>query len=708
MAIEILSPDYIVPDNDIWLLKWIPLEPNYENTILWEIGQDYINGTTISNETKSAAQARQFAWFTNTTYHPCKHVTASTYQREGRKYCRVDYPIADLIGYNYIAFKNSGSYTEDNVTYNHYENKYYYGFITKLEYLNDRVTLVHYTIDVMQTFMFDYEVEPCLIDREHSTTDQIGDNTLNENLPTGQMIYYNKGNPYALRYWVVCVFVSEYYDDNTQTWYAVDGHRVGGVLDSDNAVMGGLYSGLRILTFNLDDNSLTSLNNTIKNYTNANKSDSIASICLFPRMLTGTSPFENPNLPSFDWQIDKDITWTYSYNGKAGPRNKKLYCYPFNKLTISNNNGDENDYKYELFNTGYYTVHFDIYASPYGNGEIMAIPLNYIMQNDTYAVPNYNERMCIKGLPQCAYTIDSYRAWVAQNRNQITGKQQQYVLGSLIQPLSMAQTGTANGSFMASLSNAFNVGATASDLLNKNFDMQTLSNILKGQDTPSLNLQQNILNFMAYNVRLKPEYACQIDDYFDFYGYACRRVKKPNINVRENWCYCKTIGCRLGIPQQGGGVTGDVDDKICSIYNNGVRFWKNPFNVGNYNLTNRCIADFVDIVPSEQQTSVGYYTVNNTSYNVTFHEERGSAKDRAYTIDLTQYIGRTVSVLISNPGVNSGRATGMMNNSEIADDYYKEQNATTTPWVFNITENYPILFCSIANYLNSPVTIKIM
>ena len=589
-----ISVDYITPDSHVWLLKGVPLEPNYENTILWEATHDYVEGIERPGETTEQARERQFQWF---TYDQSKFnridVPATTYLREGRKYIRIDKPMKDLIGYNYMVFKNEGDYTYSGTTMQRYENKYWYAFITKLEYLNDRVTIVHYSIDVMQTFMFDCTPTQCFVEREHSATDQVGDNTLNEDIPIGDVLYIDRGDAYALRYWVVCMFVSEYYtisSDQQLTWYAVDGHRVGGKYDSLNDIIGSIYSGLRILTFSVSDAGITSLNNTIKHYTDANKEASIASICMFPRMLTGSTPFENVGLPTFNWQVTRDIAWSYMYQGKIGPRNNKLYCYPYNKLYISDNNGNAYDFRYELFNKYNNTVDFEISASPMGNGEIMAIPIDY-RTNTSNSTPNYNERMCIKGLPQCAYVIDTYRAWVAQNRNQLVTNQQQYVIGSLLGPLmSLSFTDTVNQgqkSLLSGVGNAANVGANTANILAKNYDMQTAADTVKSQDTPSLNQQQGLLNFRAYNVHVKDEYACMIDDYFDLYGYACRRLKVPNRNVRENWCYCKTVGCRLY-----GTITGDVDEKICSIYNNGIRFWKNGNNIGSYNtVRNRCVSE---------------------------------------------------------------------------------------------------------------------
>ena len=68
------------------------------------------------------------------------------------------------------------------------------------------------------------------------------------------------------------------------------------------------------------------------------------------------------------------------------------------------------------------------------------------------------------------------------------------------------------------------------------------------------------------------------------YGYATKKIKVPNTNVRENWTYTKTKNCVVK-----SNAPADDVKKICSIYDKGITFWRNPANVGNYNLSNNPI-----------------------------------------------------------------------------------------------------------------------
>ena len=77
------------------------------------------------------------------------------------------------------------------------------------------------------------------------------------------------------------------------------------------------------------------------------------------------------------------------------------------------------------------------------------------------------------------------------------------------------------------------------------------------------------------------------------FGYATNKVKTPNRNSRPHWNYVKTRGCVLhsGRVAADGTLTGGLpaDDmaKINAIYDNGITFWKNGSEVGDYSLNNK-------------------------------------------------------------------------------------------------------------------------
>ena len=82
-------------------------------------------------------------------------------------------------------------------------------------------------------------------------------------------------------------------------------------------------------------------------------------------------------------------------------------------------------------------------------------------------------------------------------------------------------------------------------------------------------------------MKIRSEYARIIDDYWTRYGYPKRRLAIPDITARPEYTYTKTIGAYI----YGDAPASDLQ-KIASYFDNGITFWQNPANVGNYNINN--------------------------------------------------------------------------------------------------------------------------
>jgi hypothetical protein len=118
-----------------------------------------LSGVPFSNDYKHSR------WFDTSTaqedYFLGKTVVYSipdnTFQRiEGKNFISVNQNIDALWGVNYVMFQNTS-----------YNVKWFYGFVTKLEYRNKSTTHVHFEIDVLQTWMFTMNFKPSYVVREH-------------------------------------------------------------------------------------------------------------------------------------------------------------------------------------------------------------------------------------------------------------------------------------------------------------------------------------------------------------------------------------------------------------------------------------------------------------------------------------------------------------------------------------------------------------
>ena len=150
---------YIAPNSTIRFHKNIVLDDTYDHTYYFDTIA--AQNTFFSDSTKVLFQLDNYS-----------------YQRHTSNSLRIARPAEDVMNCSYISFKNSA-----------FEDKWFYAFLTNYEYVNNSTTIIYYEIDVMQTFMFDIEWKQCYIERQHTITDNIGDNTIEENLPIGEYIY---------------------------------------------------------------------------------------------------------------------------------------------------------------------------------------------------------------------------------------------------------------------------------------------------------------------------------------------------------------------------------------------------------------------------------------------------------------------------------------------------------------------------------------
>lgn len=148
---------YIAPNSTIILISGVPLDPTYTDTIFFE------------------SEAQQRSAFMS--YAKKRTFTQQSYQRVNKGTIRLQVPADSIYDYNYLMFQNTA-----------YGNKWFYAFITSVEYVNDATSEIRYELDVMQTWMFDYTLEPSFVEREHSATDEIGDNIAPEPVDIGPVI----------------------------------------------------------------------------------------------------------------------------------------------------------------------------------------------------------------------------------------------------------------------------------------------------------------------------------------------------------------------------------------------------------------------------------------------------------------------------------------------------------------------------------------
>lgn len=162
---------YVAPDSKIYLLSGVPLTSTYEHTL-------YFTGPDAQN---AYFQGKVRRIFNNQSY--VRHTSG---------YVRVEMTADQAYDCNYMMFQNTA-----------FGNKWFYAFINSIEYINNSCAQVNYEIDVMQTWLFETELLPSYVVREHSATDGIGDNIAAEPVDIGSLVCLDRevmafGNQYHI------------------------------------------------------------------------------------------------------------------------------------------------------------------------------------------------------------------------------------------------------------------------------------------------------------------------------------------------------------------------------------------------------------------------------------------------------------------------------------------------------------------------------
>lgn len=335
------------------------------------------------------------------------------------------------------------------------------------------------------------------------------------------------------------------------------------------ALFGGLYNGLQYTHRSLSSaQGIQDLDDFLDLIVSANKQDSVVSVFEMPSIFVPSEQTTDDTTKAISYR--KTIPLNIQLDGGYTPRNKKLYTYPYNFIVVSTGNSSR-EYRFEYSNKedAYHNkaITFEYSCGMSPNPEILVYPLDYasVTTNDT---PNMDEVVLCTGFPQCAFVIDSFRAWLAQNASNFVGT------------LAGAGVGAITGGIGAVVG-AVGISGTISSLISN----ATKGSTTKGTQGTSTEVAIGAKGIYFKYYSVQEEFARVIDDYFDRYGYACCEIKVPNRKVREHWTYTKTKNCCVT-----GNAPVSAIAKIKEIYNNGITFWVSGNDVGNYNQTNNVLS----------------------------------------------------------------------------------------------------------------------
>ena len=512
----------ITPITAVKVLRSVPLDSTYTDTF----GKGFFPNVSA-----------QVAYFTSKAKYTYTDLSPVRLQNVLRLPVVAD----DIFDCNYIMFQNAN-----------FGQKWFYAFIDEINYVNPSCCEVSFTLDVMQTWLFDYTIHPSFVEREHIQNDGIGMNIVAENLELGDYVY-NGSNAPGFQIDTIPAF-----NDGKRIVVACS-------VNADNtpavgAMYSGVYSGIKFNVFSTAED----VNNFLSSLTADNKSNAVVSIFMFYESFISQTPFP--------------VTKTYTFNKVTDnidgyvPKNNKLFTYPYNFLRLSTG-GTSASYRYEYFSDN--VCNFSATGVTTCNPSITVSPIGYKRLDGPFGgaqgASNYPESITTTNFPQCAYTIDAFRAWVAQQGGSAA------VASNVVAGVTGSIASIASGNPLGVISGAANIAGQLAQVK----ATAELPPQAHGSSNNNALFALGAGNIVVMPLSINVEYAEIIDNYFSMYGYATHKVKVPNVTGRPSWNYVKTVGVKLT-----GSIPFDDMNKIKSVYDNGVTFWHGDW-IGDYNRANK-------------------------------------------------------------------------------------------------------------------------
>lgn len=525
--------------SEVHLLS-VPLEKDYKNTLYF---------TSKSNQQSYFASKK------------IKSYTKFTYQRKEQVIYVPDH-FDNIYNANYVMYQNSK-----------YSNKWFYAFIKNMKYENDECTIIEIEVDVMQTWMFDYTIKPSFVEREHVNDDTIGLHTVPECLETGEYISNGQVDVDLGEMYIV-IGTTQVYETKVK-----------------GGLYGGCYSGVHYLCFKLNDiiDGEDKVNSFLNYMDEGGYGEAISSIFMLPQFIVEDIIDNDGNLRNgidiasqTEELVSKNIP-SVSSSGTLDsyvPTNRKLYCFPYNYLLATNNNGGSAIYQYEHFKTTREGFEDDCLFNLYGvacpGGSIKLVPKQY-----KGVTENLEESLNAGKFPICNWNTDVYTNWLTQNGVNIGLS---VVSGGLQMVAGVGMMATGGGA-LAGAGSIANGGLSIAQTLGQIYQQSLVPPQAKGNVNCGDVLRGiNKNTFSFFKMSIKKEYAKIIDKYFDMFGYKVNMVKTPNKAHRSRYWYTKTIDINID-----GSIPQDDMQKIKDVYNNGVTFWRNADEISNYELSNSIV-----------------------------------------------------------------------------------------------------------------------
>lgn len=349
--------------------------------------------------------------------------------------------------YNYIRYMNEN-----------FSLKWFYAFITGVEYINQNACYVYFTQDVYTTWWDCFNIKSAFVEREHTNNDSDAYNTETEDISISKYEQDYIGYSYdytptaAASGSVGFIAVTS---DVPYNIYKLETRTIDGALKTfatferkTSDFYSAVFNGITMNATYVYLKSVSDLNVFLSEMNSSGSIDSVSalfavnkdfieSVCTVTKASDigvnfGRSDFIDgetikryiyyaPNIITGMADIHKSDSFSCITVAGYEPKNRKIFHYPFCKWVIDANNGDSVELRPELLHTAVEVIIDEKYALDV-ELKIRAIPRHYAITDSFaatagYAFFNVDNSVSLNGSISVPFTKDNAAVWSALNRN---------------------------------------------------------------------------------------------------------------------------------------------------------------------------------------------------------------------------------------------------------------------------------------------------
>lgn len=519
-----------------------------------------------------SSESAQSSYFLSKLVNSLKE-TDFTYQRKD-SIIRVPWNAEKLWDVNYCMYRNEN-----------YGNKWFYAFVTEVEYVAPQTTFLHIKTDVWQTWFFDVTIGQCYVEREHVNDDSKGKNLIPESVAPSDYNLQKLGideSPFAIGGYILATTL-----DND---YTVEKPKFSGGLKAN-----GVYFPCNILIFKASEIAnlqakIASINDLVTN--------GVVYVTTVPKMVVDAlTEGEKGQVASEAYTTYTTLDLSIDHENISGyvPKNNKCFNYPYHFLVASNSANGGSEYRFEDFKDSK-NIQFTMYGHITENNCIQFVPNNYNVGGTVGDNPDYG--FCSQTYPSQPY-ISNQNAYYRQQEMALRNSNYNSIVTSALK--SVGNIANMGASMLSSGVNPLGAesslvsGLTSGLSLHSQVESaeQAEENLAKMHDITSPQAQGigGASDIAVLNGNIAPRFYIKnakyeqiraIDEYFNVYGYRVNRAKKPNVTGRPNWNYvkCALVNLKGKVPQS------DLVELKATL-KNGITFWHNPSTIYDYSETNK-------------------------------------------------------------------------------------------------------------------------